>query len=228
MKSNKKKPEAYHFFKGNLEQISEKFEKALKAYNIALTHNPDYLRAINNRAIVKQTLNDFTGALEDYNRVIELGHHNYHILKNRGTVRLQLNDYEGALDDFGNALEFEKHAEIFYFRGNIYFKLEENEKALSEYHQYIIEGYGDPEIYTITGIIYGKMGNIENSINCFSQAIESDSTYTYALYNRAYAKYISFDYAGALIDCEKLLSIDSYYSNAQVLKSEIQKKLKPL
>ncbi|MDR2972411.1 MAG: tetratricopeptide repeat protein [Bacteroidales bacterium] len=225
LKYNTNKPEAYHFLKGNLAQISEKYEKALKEYNAAISYRPDHIKSLNNRGIVKQKLGDFKGAFDDYNKVIDLGHKNYHIFKNRGDVRLQLSDYKGAIEDYGLALDFEQHAEIYYIRGEIYRRLEENEKALEEFNRYISEGYADPEIYTLTGITFGKIGDIENSIVCFTKALEMDSNYTFAYYNRAYAKFISSDYAGSLSDCKKLLVLDSEYPNAQTLRSEVMKKM---
>jgi len=155
LKHNKNNPEAYHFLKGNLEQISEKYEKALKEYDIAIAYNPNHIRSFNNRAIVKQQLGDLKGALADYNRAIDLGVKNYHIFKNRGDVRLQLEDFAGAIDDYSAALQYEQNAP--------------------------------------------------------------------AHFNRAVAKFVSLDYAGALEDCDMLLAIDPQYPNAQALKTEIQK-----
>jgi len=155
IKHNKNNPEAYHFLKGNLEQITEKYEKALKEYNTALTYNPNHTKSLNNRGMVKQQLGDLSGALADYDRAIDLGVKNYHIFKNRGDVRLQFEDLAGAIDDYSVALQYEQNAPAYF--------------------------------------------------------------------NRAVAKFLSLDYAGALEDCDTLLAIDPHYPKAQVLKTEVQK-----
>jgi len=222
MKYNKNHPENYYFLKGNLAQTAERYEKALKEYDMAIRYNPDHIKTLNNRGIVKQELGDFSGALADYNHAIELGFKNYYIFKNRGAVRVQLSDYYGAVEDYNSALEQEQNAEIYYLRGMTYRALEENEKALEDLNQYVSEGYANSELYTLIGIIYGKIEALENAISCFNKAIEMDSTYTFAYYNRAYAKYILSDFSGALADCEKLLAMDSQYSNAHILKSKIK------
>jgi tetratricopeptide (TPR) repeat protein len=226
MRHNKNSPEAYYFLKGNIEQITENYENALKEYNTAILYNPDHIKSLNNRGIVNQMLGNLNDAFADYNRTIDLGLKNYHIFKNRGDVRLQSGDYAGAIEDYGLALEYEHHVEIYYLRGKIYYEMEETEKALADFNQCILEGYLSLEVCTLSGIIYGKMGDIENSIACFTKALAINPNYTFAYYNRAFAKYISSDYSGALADCEKLLSIDSQYTNAQVLKAEVIKKMK--
>jgi tetratricopeptide (TPR) repeat protein len=226
LKYNKSKPENYHFLKGNIAQISGKYEKALGEYNIAISYQPKHIRSLNNRGMIKQKFGDFNGAFEDYSKAIDLGVKNYHIFKNRGDVRLQLGDYAGVVEDYGLALEFEQHAEIYYLRGKIYSKFDENEKALTDFNRYISEGYADPEVYTLTGITFGKIGEFENSIACFTKALEMDSNYTLAYYNRAFAKFISSDYTGALADCNKLLSLDNEYPNAQILRSKVMEKIK--
>jgi tetratricopeptide (TPR) repeat protein len=221
LKHNKNHPESYYFVKGNLEHTAKKYESALQEYNTVIRYNPDHIRALNNRGMVKQKLGDLQGALADYNHAIELDFKNYHIFKNRGTVRFQLEDYAGAVEDCGSALEYEDNADIYYLRGMIYRALAENEKALADFNHYISRGYANPELYTQMGIIYGKTGDFENAIDCFSKALAMDAAYTSAYYNRAFAKYTLLDYSGALADCEKLLAIDSLYSNALILRAKI-------
>jgi len=224
LKYNKNHLENYYFLKGNLDQTAERYEMALKEYDIAIHYNPNHIKTLNNRGIIKQDLGDFQGALADYNQAIELGFENYYIFRNRGTVRFQLTDYYGAVEDYGSALEYEFHAEIYYLRGMTYRTLEENEKALKDFNSYISEGYANPELYTQMGIIYGKEEEFENAIDCFTKAIMIDSAFKSAYFNRAYVQYIMSDYQGALADCDKLLSIDSLYLNARLLKSKIKHK----
>lgn len=132
MRFNKNKPEIYYFLKGNLEQISEKYDKALMQYDKAIAYNPNYIKALNNRGIVKQTLGDISGALEDYNQAIALGVNNYHIFKNRGNIRLQLGDYNGAVEDYNSALEMEHHAELYFNKAVAKYILLDYDGALEE------------------------------------------------------------------------------------------------
>jgi len=221
---NKKKPETHHFLKGNIAQISEKFDMALKEYNAALKYNPDHTRSLNNRGIIKQTKGDFEGALVDFNRAIELGFKDYNILRNRGIVKMNLEDFSGAIEDFSLALEFELHDDIYYHRGNAYLFLEDDENALADFNRYYTKEHIDPDFFTKLGIDFGKKGKIERSIHCFTKAIELDSTYTFAYFNRAFAKYSKADFAGALVDCEKVLAIDPLYQKALILKEQCRKK----
>jgi len=129
-KDNKNKPEVYYFLKGNIEQITEKYDKALQSYNAAIFYQPEHYRALNNRGIIKQTKGDFEGALADYNRAIDLGLKNYHIFKNRGTVKIHLEDAAGAIEDFESALEFEPHADTYTTLGIICGQNGEVEKSI--------------------------------------------------------------------------------------------------
>jgi tetratricopeptide (TPR) repeat protein len=70
------------------------------------------------------------------------------------------------------------------------------------------------------------MGDIENAIVYLTKALSIDSNSTFAYYNRAFAKYLSSDFSGALADCEKLLAIDNQYPNAQILRSKVIIKMK--
>lgn len=224
-KSNKNKPEVYYFLKGNIEQLSEKFDKALISYNAAIDINPDHIRSLNNRGVIKQKKEDFEGALADFNKAIDLGFKDYFILRNRGQVRANLKDYTGAIEDFSLALEFEIHDEILYDRGKAYLMLEDDENALADFNRYFTGKPAGPEFFTMLGIEFGQKGNNEKSIFCFTKAIDADSTYTFAYFNRAFAKYTSADYTNALVDCEKLLSIDSLHQKARILKEQCTKKL---
>jgi len=222
VKHNKNKPEVYYFLKGNVEQVSENLDAALRSYNAAIKYDPNHRKALNNRGIIKQERGDFEGALADYNKAIDLGMKNFHIFKNRATVKMTLEDYTGAIKDYGTALEYEFHAEILYRRGQAYLMSDDDENALEDLDKYALEGTVDPEIFTTLGISFGQKNQFEQSLYCFTKAIETDSTYTPAFFNRAFAKYISADYSGALADCDKLLSIDSLYSKANVLKATLQ------
>jgi len=64
------------------------------------------------------------------------------------------------------------------------------------------------------GILKGKKGKIEDAMACFNKAIEVDSTYPEAYFNRGYAKNMLDDNKASIADFTKAIQYDSTYSNA--------------
>jgi tetratricopeptide (TPR) repeat protein len=94
--------------------------KALAAYDRAISLDPNYATAYNNRGILKEEkLQDVTGALADYNRSITVQPRFAVAFNNRGKLkRDRLGDFRGALADYSQAIILDNsYAQAYYNRG---------------------------------------------------------------------------------------------------------------
>jgi Trypsin-like peptidase domain/TPR repeat len=97
--------------------------KALAAYDRAISLDPNYATAYNNRGILKEEkLQDVTGALADYNRSIAIQPRFAVAFNNRGKLkRDRLSDFRGALADYSQAIILDNsYAQAYYNRGVLY------------------------------------------------------------------------------------------------------------
>ena len=80
--------------------------KALKAYNEALKLSPGYIKALNNRGILKaSSFQKFREAIADFNEVIRLDPSNADAYLGRGSCLFQLNVKDSACTDWSKASE---------------------------------------------------------------------------------------------------------------------------
>ena len=91
------------FYRGNYKDMAHDFESAMSDYTLAITLNPKYTIAYNNRGIVKGILNDFQGAKADFNKAIELKADYADAVYNRGLAYYQLNLADSACSDWKKA-----------------------------------------------------------------------------------------------------------------------------
>jgi tetratricopeptide (TPR) repeat protein len=77
---------------------------ALAAYDSAIALQPGYVKALNNRGILRAgSMKDYNGAIEDFNRAIEADPRNSDPWLGRGTVWYFLGDMKSACSDWHHA-----------------------------------------------------------------------------------------------------------------------------
>jgi hypothetical protein len=77
---------------------------ALADYDTALTINPAYAKAFNNRGILRaSSLHDYTGAIADFTRAIEIDSQYSDAYLGRGTASFLLNNLKSACTDWNRA-----------------------------------------------------------------------------------------------------------------------------
>jgi tetratricopeptide (TPR) repeat protein len=184
---------ADYFLKAEENYDSGDFQSAVTHYDQAITINPKYADAYNNRGLVKiQNLNDVPGALADFNRAIAIDPNYGLAYNNRGLLKANnLNDVRGSLADYNQAIALNPKFSLAYY----------NRAVLKK----------------------NKLGDFPGSLADFDQAIAFNSKFTYAYNNRANLKFLNLnDYRGALADFDRSLAIDPsdpyVYYNRAVLK----------
>jgi tetratricopeptide (TPR) repeat protein len=204
-------------------QKSEKndFRGALADYNQAISLNPKYLAAYNNRGLLKaKKINDPPGALADYNLAISLYPKFVEAYNNRGNLKKdKLNDPQGALADYNLAISLDpKFAPAYNNRGNLKKdKLNDPQGALADYNLAISLNPRDSVAYNNRGNLKDDLNDTQGALVDYNQAISLNSQYVEAYYNRGLLKMLKLnDPQGALTDYNLAISLNSKYDKAYI------------
>ena len=103
-KATEKAQAASLFNQGNEYFNNGQAEKAMQAYNEAIRLNPVYVKALNNRGILKaSSYNRFREAIADFNEVIRLDPENADALLGKGSCLFQLGQADSACRNWEKA-----------------------------------------------------------------------------------------------------------------------------
>ncbi len=92
-----------YFYLGNYYDTGGKDEEAVKNYNLAISRNPRYLLAYNNRGILKGKHMDIKGAIADFTQAITLKPDYAEAYYNRGVAYYQQQQPDRACADWNRA-----------------------------------------------------------------------------------------------------------------------------
>lgn len=98
----------------------------------------------------KRIRQKFQEAIKDFNKAIELNPNYERAYFYRGDAKANLQDYHGAIEDYNKAIKFTPRripVVYHYYRGISYFKLNEKDKACSDW---VIAGeFGEQEAFKL-------------------------------------------------------------------------------
>ncbi len=206
------------------------FHGALTDYNQAISLNPKFPVAYNNRGVLKaEKFNDPQGALADYNLAISLDPKFPIAYNNRGNLKAnQLNDPQGALDDFNRAIFLDpKDALTFSNRGQLKTeKLNDPQGAFADFNQAIFLNPKLAEAFNNRGSLKkNQLNDPQGALADFNQAIFLNPKLAQAYNNRGILRAnLLNDSQGALDDYNRAISLDpklaQAYNNRGVLKND--------
>lgn len=93
------------YSRAHLKAATGRKQEALEDYNEALTLEPNFYEALENRGAIKDELGDYEGAIADYSRSLELNPKSSISYLNRGNSKYRKGDRKGACDDWTKAKE---------------------------------------------------------------------------------------------------------------------------
>ena len=159
---------------GRLYQKEGKKEKALSAYNKAISLKPELAKAYNNRGVIKKRSGRFEDAIDDYNKAIRLKSDSLHYYyQNRGNAKGSLKEYELAIADFNEAIRLKSdYAEPYTSRAQAQLALGEYESALEDCEESIRLKPDLPYAYTSRGRVRLVLDDIEGAKADFQIALE--------------------------------------------------------
>jgi tetratricopeptide (TPR) repeat protein len=219
-----------YFLRGLGKDKLRDYRGAIADYNQAISLNPNFSVAYNNRAILKnEKLNDIQGALTDYNQAISLNPNFAIVYNNRGRLKDEkLNDVQGALSDYNQSIAINpKYSLAYYNRANLKDeKLNDVQGALSDFNQAISLNPKFSLAYNNRGHLKkNKLNDIQGALTDYNQSIQIDPKFSEAYYNRGHLKKNKLnDIQGALSDYNQSIAINPKYSlayyNRAVLKAD--------
>ena len=137
IKSNPKIALLY-YERGGAKDSKGDFQGAIDDYTKAIEVDDNFSQPrnnrkfyYNNRGTARYYISDYANAVEDFTKSIGYGKNSYF---NRAMCKEELTDYQGAIEDFTKAIDKDSNDSSSYFhRGEIYYKLNQNDKACSDW-----------------------------------------------------------------------------------------------
>lgn len=200
----KKAKELYQL--GYQEYVCQHYADALELLNESLVLKPNFAEAYIIRGNTKERLDDLQGALVDYEIVLHLQPEYTEARFNRAFTLYKHKRYEKALEDFQYLLEHPSSTETqgVYFKGVNYG--EGQERVFTDVMTLDSDVHAD--LYHYIALCYKGMGNFQEAIQNFNQAIARHPTKPELYINRA----MVYEAAGKLVkaveDYEKTLQLD--------------------
>lgn len=147
----------YNNNRGWINFLRHKNENAILDLDNAITMDPTFAEAYNNRGIVKNAIQEFDGAYLDFTLAIELGHPRLDwVYSNRSTASLGMKNHSAALDDCDKSISLNKnYPNVYGNRADIVVNLMQYHNAIKDFERYIdlIDNENDPNFQSVKDTI---------------------------------------------------------------------------
>lgn len=117
----------------------KKYKQALKYIKKAIKEQPEYSDNWVITGTIKVELKNFDKALKDFNKALNINPKNFSAYRGISFTYYRLGEFNNALQNINKAIEYTERkdylAEEYYMRYKIYQKLEQEDKAQSDYNK---------------------------------------------------------------------------------------------
>lgn len=194
------------------------YDSALKDFSLAIERNPEFYEAYLSRATISLGFGDYQQALRDLNTAIDKKTDYPAAFLRRGSILAAQGNYRQAIDDFERVLNSkEKDAETYftdtyYKQGLVYINSEKYSDAIDSFTKAINRDKTYAEAYYTRGLAYGLMGETEQGIKDYNQAIAAADVrgieYPEVYYRRGLIHLQQNDVEAALVDFKTTLDLN--------------------
>lgn len=199
-------------------------KQAVKDYDRAMQLNPDSEYIYDNMAKLRMLAMDYKGALKDINSAITEDPTNGEFLIARIDNLIALSQYRVALRQIEILDEKDQEPKETYERKAIIHLFLEDEVNLRLYVDSLLMLEPTSAVgHDLKGVYLLKQEDYTNAIEAFTNAIESDSTFALAYYNRAVAYRYSGNAEQAIADLNKSISIRQDIPNVYFVRGLMEK-----
>jgi tetratricopeptide (TPR) repeat protein len=198
-------------------------QRAMEAYTQAITLDPAYAIAYNNRGIARFAQGDVAGAIADYTQAITLEPAYAAAYHNRGIARSAQDDVAGAIADYTQAITLDPAYAVAYYNRGVNRKAQGDVAgAIADYTQVITLDPAYAAAYYNRGNARSAQGDVAGAIADYTQAITLDPKNAAAYTNRGVDRKAQGDVAGAIADFTQAITLDpksaAYYNNRGIAR----------
>lgn len=187
------------------------YERAIADYTQAIQMNLNYAKAYNQRGLARYQLGDYEAAIEDYNQAIRINPYVAIVYINRADARSHIGDNQGAIEDYTQAIKINpNYATSDKHQGMAHYLIKEQPKV----SQTIKIPLHDAVAYTNRGNSCLELGDYDEAIADYNQAMQINPNYADAYYHRGNAHYDIDKYEDAIADYTQVIKINSNYIEA--------------
>ncbi len=159
-----------YYYYGKYHLLSGTYTQAIRFYDTAISKNPNYAAAYDERAIAKGLLGELQEAIEDEDRAIKLDSTVQIFYTDRGFAKSGLRLYEAAIEDYSHSIRLTPNQKAYADRGFAFSQLGQQQKAIGDYTQALALSPNDYEIYYLRGLSYQAMGRLTEACADFAKS----------------------------------------------------------
>ncbi|MES2208557.1 MAG: tetratricopeptide repeat protein [Pseudomonadota bacterium] len=195
-------------------QMNGHLNEAESSYNTAITLNPSFAEAYNNRGTVRYQKGLLEAALRDYEQALQLKSNYPEAFNNLGVVLQLFKRLDESLYCYQRSLALNpNYSEALYNQGTVL-----NEKGLQEAalecFDKALQIKQFPELWNDRGGVLQDMGKLNEAVESYNQALYLRKDYAEALNNRGIAQQELDRFPEALASFDKALMIKKDYFEA--------------
>ena len=159
------------FYYGKLYADMGKLDKSIESYTAELIRHPDHAASYGERGAIKGLTGDMDGALTDLSKAIEIDPSDPEAYSNRGYTFLKARRYDEAMKDLNASLKIDPTQKAYTNRGMVYFLIDSNMQAISDYTNALKLVPDDGETMYLRGVSYKKIQMLDKACADFKGSL---------------------------------------------------------
>jgi lipoprotein NlpI len=179
----------------------DRYAFAMDDCNEAIRLKPDFLEALNIRAMIRFKQEEYDDAIKDLNASIHLKQTAEEFC-NRGMAYAMKGDNQRAFEDFSESIRMRPNFTAFHGRGRLYAVMGQNDRALQDFNESIRL---KPEAITFgtRGNVYLTMGDSDRAIQDYGEYIRLNPDDAGGFLYRGFANFSIAHFREAAADFER-------------------------
>ena len=192
--------------RGNFHARNGKYDWAIRNYNWALQHDPNYVAAYCERGIAYAAKGEHDRAIQDYDQALQHDPNYVAAYCERGIAYAAKGEHDRAIQDYDQALQHDPNYVAAYCeRGIAYAAKGEHDRAIQDYDQALQHDPNYVAAYCERGVAYAAKGEHDRAIQDYDQALQHDPSYVAAYCERGIAYAAKGNYDRAIQDYNRAL-----------------------